>query len=110
MSELNAQDSKCWNCKYGLCVKESSNESIIHEGMNLLGEEGEAEEMNLFGDDMVEFKEQDAEPELQNLEHNLKMSRVRTVCNYLVLKYQHPVPIIMASVEECSRFEPNEVD
>lgn len=96
MNENRAEQSKCWQCKFGLCVQEIEREHIFHAGQAPEDPFG----VRQFGE---ATEEEGAIPDL--IEHTLEHDRVRTLCFWRPEGVRFSPPILIAMVTKCSRFE-----
>lgn len=105
---INAARSKCWTCKFGLCVQETELEKIIHDNMNFLdGPPPSRQESNPFEEDMS-FQDQESDDEHGEeglIEHTIEHSRVKAICYWRPEGIQDSPPIGVAKIDKCSRYE-----
>lgn len=81
---IEANKSRCWDCKHGLCFLEKETEHILHSGMRELES------------DFDIFSSSDEE---ELVEHTIEHERVRAIC----FAREHPIPVMM--VKQCNHFE-----
>ena len=89
--EANAKHSMCWDCKFGICVRESEVEKMFHPAMG----EGPT---NVFD-------EQQNTPDI--IEHSIEHKRVKTICFWRPKNIEQAPPILIGKVEQCNRYERN---
>lgn len=106
--EINAEQSLCWKCKHGLCVKESETERVYHANMRGMpgmpppsGAEGG---FGIFEE--MSFQEGGDEDEGEELiEHTIEHERIKTICYWRPAGVENSPPILVSKVQQCSRFE-----
>ena len=98
MSELNARESLCWNCKHGICVHENEEQKVYHKGMSLPTDENPFEI-----DEGPEFQEQSEPDEI--IEHDIEQARVKAICFWRPQNSASDHPIVVATVKQCNRFQ-----
>ena len=86
---INAQSSKCWDCKYGVCSRETEQELVQ---VPVEKDEG------VFNDS---YRDDEPEMVLDVIEHE----RVKAVCYWRPEGIEDSPPILMSFVKECSRYE-----
>lgn len=88
--EEDAKKSLCWNCKFGICIRESEIEKMIHPAMN-------EEPGDIF--------EQSQKDEMEMVEHTIEHKQIKTICYWRPENIQQSPPILMSKVEQCNRYE-----
>jgi hypothetical protein len=94
---LDPEKSLCWQCKHGLCIKESERQTVIHQGMTPIDEEPQ-ELHHPF--EIVP----DEETEESTNVHEIDISRVAGVC-YWSPAGKAVTPVKVGQVNRCNRFE-----
>ena len=89
---MNAENSICWNCKFGICIKETEQERIFHTG-----------DEETLEDPYDIFNEQQKSPEV--LETTIEHERTKTICFWKPEGVEDSPPILVAKVEQCNRFK-----
>lgn len=89
-NELDAKSSKCWNCKYGICVSESEIEPVLQLG----GMPPDSESLDIF--EGTQFGE--------NEETVIEHKRIKAICFWKPDGLATSPPIMVAKVEQCNRF------
>ena len=92
MSQINAKDSKCWTCQFGICVKESDREKMTHPPFV------SEEEPSPYG---LQFEDEQA----PDIEHNIDVERIKTICFWKPRDVSNSPPIVMSYVSECNRYK-----
>lgn len=93
MNNSDASKSKCWGCKFGLCVQESELEYIYHNGI-----EGELEIDDPFNmEDILEKQEP--------LQHKIEHERIKAICYWRPEGINDTPPILVSHVSQCNRFK-----
>jgi len=90
--ELKAEESKCWTCKFGICVKETEQERVSYESPN------EKQE-----DTYDIFNESQQTPEV--IDTVIEHARVKTICFWRPENVKDSPPILVSKIEECNRFK-----
>lgn len=102
--EIDAQQSKCWICKHGLCVKESETERVYHANMRGMPPSPDGESFGIFEE--MPFQEGGNEDDSEEIiEHTIEHERIKTICYWRPTGIENSPPILVAKVQQCSRFE-----
>lgn len=101
--ELTPQNSKCWGCKFGMCLSETQRQTIFHPGVEEEEEVGDIFDMDIS----PEFQPNEAHVSA----HQVDLTRCGAICYWggMNVGNEQP-PIRVEFVTDCSRFEPREVD
>ena len=93
--KVNAKDSKCFTCKFGLCMVQENTAFLEVEGVNTDGQPPQ-QNTSLGWDD---------EPEV-NLPKQIVETRTCSTCFWSPAGFKMDSPVVnLASVKECSRYE-----
>lgn len=98
-NQLNAEDSLCWKCKFGLCVREQETERVYHAGMRNMNSDDDFP--NMFEE--MTLDEETGEQEF--IEHIVEHQRIKTVCHWKPPGTENSPPILVCKVHQCNRFE-----
>lgn len=93
MSEYDVTKSKCWTCKFGVCVQENDKETFVHPGVM------EENDHNIFGED----DEEHHHPKME--QHTVEKQSVKTVCFWRPEDITDSPPLLMAFVKQCNRYQ-----
>jgi len=85
-NEHQAETSLCWRCRYGMCIQEAELEPIV----------APMSQEDPFGNE-------DSEPHLMG--HLIEHERTKTVCFWRPPAVENALPILVAFVKKCNRFE-----
>lgn len=99
-NKLNAEDSLCWTCTYGICVQESEQEHLVHMDRNPLDEEAIDDAFGM-GDAFSDVPSGDRGP----IEHTIEHARIKTVCSWRPENIPEFPAIIVCNVTQCNRFK-----
>lgn len=102
-NQLNARSSKCWTCKFGLCVRETDTERVYHAQMRNLDEQ--AEEHREPWELINEYEQEEDEIEADLIEHTVKQERIKTICYWRPEGIEDTPPIVTSQVQECNRYQ-----
>lgn len=93
--EPNAQQSLCWNCKHGMCIRETHQEHLLNFGMPGMPPRQD--------DDPFEmpFNQEDGDA----LGHIVEHEHIRSVCFWRPDTIKDAPPILIGFIKECSQFE-----
>lgn len=92
---MEAKDSKCWTCKWGICLKESAEEKLLHKGMHDIDEDED------FEHEMIEFSKDEG-----IIEHTVSQEHVKAICFWRPEGVTYPTsPILVAFTHACNRYE-----
>lgn len=98
MEELDPKTSKCWTCRWGLCVKETEHQSLFAPSTE--------EPRNIFADSEDEDHENPSPQDLS--ETILGNSKIKSVCFWKPAGVAS-TPIFpfdaMGIVHDCNRYE-----
>lgn len=95
--DLNAEISKCWTCKFGMCINEEENQTVFHEGLQGLTQE----EDNVFGDE-----DHDTMHDYDIQTRFITAKRVNALCYWKPEGHNGPHhPTRVAQVTQCNRYD-----
>lgn len=103
--EPRAEQSLCWTCEYGMCVRETHQEHLLQIGRGLPpGTPGE-DPFGIQGDMPFNNQDGEGEPAEMFIEHD----HVRSVCFWRPawVKDAPPLlsPLLMGYIRQCSQFK-----
>jgi hypothetical protein len=101
MNEINAKNSLCWTCKFGICVEETETERLFHENLREILDDDESNSLNLD----IAFGSSESEQPPGLIEHTICHERVKAVCFWKPADLPSGPPILVANVRQCSRYE-----
>ena len=95
--DLNACNSKCWQCKFGMCLDETQRQTLMHQGMTGMDGEG----------DVFEPEPWQEQPECPaEIIHQVESARSGAICYWGAMNIDPAQPPIRVEfVTDCSRFK-----
>lgn len=84
----NAEQSLCWHCQYGVCLRETETEKILHPELE------NNEDFSVMG----------TIPENNIIEHTLNHERIKAICFWKPEHVESSPPILVGFVHQCNRF------
>lgn len=91
----DAKRSLCWNCKHGICVKETTQEIVLPPMMDGRHEHEVREE----------WQEQSTEQSADMTPIAIEQDRVKAICFWRPAHIKDAPPILVANIQQCNRFE-----
>lgn len=91
---IDVKQSKCWTCKYGICIKESGEERFVHPAPPTEHDH----EFEAFGD-------KDQEQDAPMHEHVFQTEAIKAFCFWRPTEVQNAPPMMQSFVNECSRYK-----
>lgn len=96
--QTNAEKSLCWTCRYGLCLQEVEQQTMVHDALD----EG-PQSIDPFADPGFEEPKESA-PHV----HHISASRVQAICFWRPATVPNSPPIRVSEVKQCNRYEPKD--
>jgi hypothetical protein len=93
-----AKLSLCWNCKHGICIKETEQELMMP--MEAPQKEREVKEI---------WEAADEKPPQDMMPIAIEQDRIKAICFWRPPHIKDAPPILVANVKQCSRFEKKDV-
>lgn len=90
----DAHQSLCWTCQFGICVRETEIQRMIHPSM------GDGKPKDLFD-------ESEETNDVEMVEHIIEHKRVKTVCYWKPDSVTRATPLLFGKVEQCNRYKKN---
>lgn len=102
--EPGAEQSLCWNCKHGMCIRETHEEHLLNLGGMMPGmgspRPGGDDPFGIQGEMPFNQGEEGGIPG-QIIEHE----HIRAVCYWRPEGLQNVPPILLGVIQQCNRFE-----
>jgi hypothetical protein len=97
--QTNAEKSLCWTCKYGLCLQEVEQQTMVHDALDEMPPAA-----NPFDDPGFEEEHKEPAPHV----HHISASRVQAICFWRPATVPNSPPIRVSEVRQCNRYGPKD--
>lgn len=95
--EPRAEESLCWTCKHGMCIRETHQEHLL--GLGMMRGMNPAQGEDPFAIQGEQFNQD--EP----VEHIVEHEHIRSVCFWRPVMIKDAPPLLIGFIKQCSKFE-----